>query len=160
MPRSIIECNIPVTARLKNCDGSSLQIIYDRLKYALKFICFTYKIISIIYRDIHAFQSLVPHKVDPPNEHSASQWNGKRKFFENTNSIVGSGPQQRIQNNNILRDYNWTSQMDNKNISLDPATCSLTPSPARPRPQILASDACFASVRRFSLSDAGQNSLK
>jgi hypothetical protein len=96
MPRCIIECTIPVTARLQNCGDSSVQIIYDMFNYVLNFICFSHKILSIIYWDIHGFRSPDPHKVGPQNDHSANQWNGKGGFSKNTNNIIASTPQQRI----------------------------------------------------------------
>jgi hypothetical protein len=55
-------------------------------------------------------------------------------------------------------DYNWTLQMDNKIISLGLAACSITPSPAWLRPANPSPSASFASIRRFSLFDAYQNS--
>jgi hypothetical protein len=40
------------------------------------------------------FWSLVPHRFDQNNDRSARQWNGKAEFFEDTNSILASVPQQ------------------------------------------------------------------
>jgi hypothetical protein len=45
----ISECTIRVTARLRNCGDRLGEIIHDTVNYILKFIWFTYKIISIIY---------------------------------------------------------------------------------------------------------------
>jgi hypothetical protein len=88
----------------------------------------------IIHWDIHAFRSLAPHKVDRHNPRSASQWNGTGEFSEDVKSIVASIAQQRTKDNRIPMDYNWTPQIENKIISLSPATCSITPYPACPLP--------------------------
>jgi hypothetical protein len=91
-----MEYTSQVAARLKNCGYSSVQMFYDILKYVLKFIGFEYKIVLIICWDIQRFRSLAPHKVDPHNDRSVCQWNGKGEFSENADSIVASILQQRI----------------------------------------------------------------
>jgi hypothetical protein len=48
------------------------------------------------YWDIRAFRSPTPEKVDPHNDCSASQWNGKGKFSEDADSILAFVRQQRI----------------------------------------------------------------
>jgi hypothetical protein len=73
-----------------------MQILYDILNYVLKCISFANNIILMIYWDIHALRSLAPYKVDPHNDRSIPQSNGKGEFSEDTDSIVASIPQQRI----------------------------------------------------------------
>jgi hypothetical protein len=62
------------------------------LKYVLKYAGFAYNIILIIYWDIHTFRSLTPHKIDPHNDSSVSQWNGKVEFSEDADNLVVSIP--------------------------------------------------------------------
>jgi hypothetical protein len=64
MPRCRIEYIIRLTARLRNGGYKSREIAHETLKYISKLICFIYKIILIIYWDIHAFGSLAPDKSD------------------------------------------------------------------------------------------------
>jgi hypothetical protein len=111
-----------------------VQIFYDILKYVLKFTGFADKIIFIMYWDILTFRSVVPHKVDPHNNRSVSQWNGKGELSEDSDSIVASIPQQRIENNTLPMDSIWRPQTDTKIISPGPAICSIAPSPAGTRP--------------------------
>jgi hypothetical protein len=55
---------------------------------------FAYKIIFMIYWDVHVFQSLAPYKADPHNERSVLQWNNKGELSEDADRIVASIPQQ------------------------------------------------------------------
>jgi hypothetical protein len=160
MSRCITKCTIRVTNRLRNCGYSSVQMMYNILKYIWKFICFKYEIISRIGWDNHAFRSLASHKVDSDNDHSASWWNGTRNFLKMPMTLRRPYPGKESKNNNIPTDYNWTLQMDNKIIIRGPATSSITLSPGWPRPPNPSLNACFASMRRFLLLNAHQSSLK
>jgi hypothetical protein len=68
------------------------------LKYVLNVISFVSKPILIIYWDIYMFRTLAPCKVNPYFDRSASQWNGKGDFSEDTNNSVASIHQQGTRN--------------------------------------------------------------
>jgi hypothetical protein len=48
---------------------------------------------------------IAPDKVDPHNDRSASQWNGKGTFSENADSIAAAVPRQRIQRQKYSRGF-------------------------------------------------------
>jgi hypothetical protein len=134
MPRCTIDCTIHITARLRNCGYKSGEITHDAWKYILKFICFIYKIILIIYWDIYAFRSFAPDKVDRIMIVRPVNGMAREHFMKMPMVLPRPYLTKKSKDENLPMDYNWTPQMDSTIISVGPATCSITPSPAGTRP--------------------------
>jgi hypothetical protein len=134
MQKCIIEYIIHIAARLRNRDYRSGEIMDDTFKYILKFICFRYKIVSVIDSDIHALRWLTPDNVD--HIMIVRPVNGTVKGNSLKMPIPLSRPylSNESKDEDFSTDYNWTTQMDDKIICPGPTTCSITPSPAGTRP--------------------------
>jgi hypothetical protein len=99
----------------------------------VKFICFTYTTISIIYWNMDTFRSLTPDKVDRRMIVRSVNGRAMGNFLKIPIALSRPYLSKVLKDKDLPMDYNCTPQMDKKIISPRPATCSITPSPAGAR---------------------------
>jgi hypothetical protein len=134
MPKCIIESTTRVTARLRNCGYRSRGVVHETLKDISKLISFIYKIISIIYWYIRALRPLAPDKVDHLIIVHHVNGTARGNFVKIPIALSRPYLSDESKNEDRLMDSHWKVQIDSTIISPDPATCSITPSPAGTRP--------------------------